>query len=58
MKDSKIVLISVCAFILSIILILFIMNFNYKNEQAKLVNQYNMQLSKIEGVYDKYVEDT
>lgn len=52
MKDSKIVLISVCAFIFSIILILFIMNFNYKNEQAKLVNQYNMQLSKIEGVHN------
>jgi hypothetical protein len=52
MRISKTILISIGAAIFCTVIILLIMKVNYKNEQTRLVNQYDMQLSKIEGVHD------
>ena len=52
MRISKTILISIGAVIICTVIILLVMKVNYKNEQTRLVNQYDMQLSKIEGVHD------
>ena len=52
MRISKTILISIGAVIICTAIILLVMKVNYKNEQTRLVNQYDMQLSKIEGVHD------
>lgn len=52
MRIPKTILISIGAAIFCTVIILLIMKVNYKNEQTRLVNQYDMQLSKIEGVHD------
>ena len=52
MRISKTILISIGAVIICTTIILLIMKVSYKNEQTRLVNQYDMQLSKIEGVHN------